>query len=276
MSNQIRFQLEVNKNLQQHCGILEGELDSLLDQANARITGLTEKLKDMELEEAGLRRKCDDLRNRLTDKTAALSTATELYNRIKQKCGLNSPPTADHDIRQPRHAADTNSHVDRLANPAPYGNQAQVSHRGLLGGDMNQRPDYISANSTSRTQAIAGPLRSAPSRYTSNPKSHHLQTGNHRTEGLTSVSNNAPGTARTSSRFHQPINTSQNHAVDSFGRHLGTNLDSGVRFAHGQADPAGLRAPLGRAGRDGLTNIESLARPPPRIYDPPPGPLRRA
>ncbi|KAK3688453.1 hypothetical protein B0T22DRAFT_535637 [Podospora appendiculata] len=85
MTNQILCQQQANKSLQLHCAKIEQEVDSIWSQGNTRISALTAKIKDMELEEQGLRRKCEDLRLSVAEKNKKLAQSQELYNKLKRR-----------------------------------------------------------------------------------------------------------------------------------------------------------------------------------------------
>nr|CAE85539.1 hypothetical protein [Neurospora crassa] len=83
----------------------------------------------MELEEQGLRRKCEDLRRTLTEKSKKLEQAQELYNKLKQKVLLSQPANDPADVMSSR----LGSNTDR------YDLQGQNS--GGIGPTTNYFPD---------------------------------------------------------------------------------------------------------------------------------------
>ncbi|KAK3306954.1 uncharacterized protein B0T15DRAFT_553131 [Chaetomium strumarium] len=89
MANQISWQIRKNSNLKDYCGELQGEIQNIWAQANQRITSLTTKMKGMEREEYELRRKCEELRLALEDRTKELSQSRELYSKLKHRVLLN-------------------------------------------------------------------------------------------------------------------------------------------------------------------------------------------
>lgn len=60
----------------------------------------------MELEEQGLRRKCEELRRTLTEKSKKLDQAQELYNKLKQKVLLSQPANDPTGVRGSRLGSD--------------------------------------------------------------------------------------------------------------------------------------------------------------------------
>ncbi len=95
-----------NSKLKEYCSELQGEIENIWGQANQRISALTAKMRgkshplptrhwhdvdtsngvsDMEREEQALRRKCEDLRLTLENRTRELSQSQELYSKLKQR-----------------------------------------------------------------------------------------------------------------------------------------------------------------------------------------------
>lgn len=83
----------------------------------------------MELEEQGLRRKCEDLRRTLAEKSKKLEQAQELYNKLKQKVLLSQPANDPADVMGSRIGPETNR----------YDLQGQNS--GGIGSRTNYFPD---------------------------------------------------------------------------------------------------------------------------------------
>ncbi|KAL0471855.1 hypothetical protein QR685DRAFT_570584 [Neurospora intermedia] len=129
VTNQILRQSQMNRNLQLHCVSLEREVESVWNQGNARISTLTAKIKDIELEEQGLRRKCEDLRRTLTEKSKKLEQAQELYNKLKQKVLLSQPANDPADVMGSR----LGSNTDRY--------DLQGQNAGGIGPTTNYFPD---------------------------------------------------------------------------------------------------------------------------------------
>ncbi|EGO59540.1 hypothetical protein NEUTE1DRAFT_99708 [Neurospora tetrasperma FGSC 2508] len=83
----------------------------------------------MELEEQGLRRKCEDLRRTLAEKSKKLEQAQELYNKLKQKVLLSQPANDPADVMGSRLGS----------NPDRYDLQGQ--NAGGIGPTTNYFPD---------------------------------------------------------------------------------------------------------------------------------------
>ncbi|KAK3353524.1 hypothetical protein B0T25DRAFT_568721 [Lasiosphaeria hispida] len=154
MTNQILFQLQKNRDLQHQSTYLEREVENLWNQGNARIKTLAAALKDKELQEQGLARKCDDLRAALADKSNELTRSQDLYNKLKQKVllgqspgatpgGMRSKAAVEIDIPGPR---------DRFARPGVYEQQPQLPSRVLLVGDGETVPNYFPGSDHTNAQ----------------------------------------------------------------------------------------------------------------------------
>lgn len=80
-------------------------------------------LPDMELEEQGLRRKCEDLRRTLAEKSKKLEQAQELYNKLKQKVLLSQPANAPVDVMSSRMGSEASRYGVQGQNPAGIGSR---------------------------------------------------------------------------------------------------------------------------------------------------------
>ncbi|KAK3323558.1 hypothetical protein B0T19DRAFT_401878 [Cercophora scortea] len=153
MTNQILCQQQANKSLELHCAKIEQEVENIWNQGNTRIGALSAKMKDMELEEQALRRKCEDLRLSVAEKERKLVQSQELYNKLKQRVLLSQSPALSPEALRPRNSAEVDATLtDRLPPPSTHGNQGQGPLRGMGGGDRGGRTDYFPAN-TSYTRA---------------------------------------------------------------------------------------------------------------------------
>ncbi|KAK4109902.1 hypothetical protein N656DRAFT_791442 [Canariomyces notabilis] len=85
MTNQISYQIRKNAKLKDYCAELQGEMESMWEQANQRISTLSSRIRDMEREEDSLRRKCEELSFALTNRTKELAQSQELYSKLKQR-----------------------------------------------------------------------------------------------------------------------------------------------------------------------------------------------
>lgn len=86
-------------------------------------------MSDMELEEQGLRQKCEDLRRTLAEKSKKLEQAQELYNKLKQKVLLSQPANDPADVMGSR----LGSNTDRY--------DLQGQNAGGIGPTTNYFPD---------------------------------------------------------------------------------------------------------------------------------------
>ncbi|KAK1836629.1 hypothetical protein QBC39DRAFT_296795 [Podospora conica] len=142
MTNQIMFQLQKNKDLQQQCLNLEGEVENMWNQGNARISSLTAKMKDMELREQGLIRKCEDLRLNLADKASELCRSQELYNKLKQRVLLEqSPISAGVRPSKPAPTAPSPNFGNKRTHSLAYAHQTNAPVIGMPGS--TQVTDYF-------------------------------------------------------------------------------------------------------------------------------------
>ncbi|KAL2120807.1 hypothetical protein VTJ04DRAFT_4834 [Mycothermus thermophilus] len=80
-----RAVVTICSKLKDYCAELQREVENIWGQANQKISSLTNKIRDMEREEHALRRKCEELRLTLENRTRELSQSQELYSKLKQR-----------------------------------------------------------------------------------------------------------------------------------------------------------------------------------------------
>ncbi|KAL2267724.1 hypothetical protein VTJ83DRAFT_5001 [Remersonia thermophila] len=119
MTNQISYQTRRNSKLKDYCAELQGEVKSIWDQANQKLTSLTAKIRDMECEEHALRRQCEELRLTLESRTRELSQAQELYRKLKQKVLSGQAPEVKA-FPSYNHRGQFRPPVPESVSPAPF------------------------------------------------------------------------------------------------------------------------------------------------------------
>jgi len=129
-------------------------------------------IPDMELEEQGLRRKCEELRAALAEKNKKFEQTQELYNKLKHRVLLEQRPDSPPDMLGPRGSTVVDAgggggpFTSRLTRPPSlYRTDDQSPPRGSMhGGEkVPERSNYFPTTSSrhSRTQgggSVAAPM----------------------------------------------------------------------------------------------------------------------
>ncbi|KAK5657721.1 hypothetical protein OQA88_2793 [Cercophora sp. LCS_1] len=158
MSSQMLLQIKANRDLQEHCSYLEGEVKNVWHEGHSRMTKLNGKIKDMELREQALLQKCEDLRTSLSEKTKELARSQDLYGMLKQRVLLNQSPGSAAGLRSSKAAPAPGS----PSIPDPPRHSGAYSHRPLGGGipesvgNRKAAPKYF-PNSPNCTNPPTGP-----------------------------------------------------------------------------------------------------------------------
>ncbi|KAL2127680.1 hypothetical protein VTI74DRAFT_10318 [Chaetomium olivicolor] len=235
MTNQIK--------LKDYCSELQGEINNIWAQANQRISTLTTKIRDMEHEEHALRRKCEDLRLTLENRTRELSQSQELYSKLKQRVLLSQTQEIAPSI------ARSQTPVQRVVTAdIGHGNtQSQLPRPVMPVGAKAGVSDYFPVSpgySKSQTAPAALVESNKPSFSHNVPEtpSSSLPSRNTRTFAFASTPRTGVGRALSvpgSGRFHQSAGGTQVPAVD------GSRGVSGTRIG-----VAGLKRPFGAGELD--------------------------
>ncbi|KAK4126077.1 hypothetical protein N657DRAFT_654535 [Parathielavia appendiculata] len=141
-ANQISYQVRRNAKLKDYCAELQGEIENIWSQANQRITSLTQKIRDMEVEEQSLKRRYEQLRVTLENRTKELSQSQELYSKLKQRVLLSQtmevPPSVSKS-RTPMRAAG-------IADPGHGQTQSQLPRPVASVSARGGPPEYFPAS----------------------------------------------------------------------------------------------------------------------------------
>ncbi|KAK3379891.1 hypothetical protein B0T24DRAFT_663978, partial [Lasiosphaeria ovina] len=176
MTNQILYQMQKNRDMEQHTVQLERAVENMWNQGNERIRTLTAKIRDMETEQQELRRSCEDLRLTLSDKKNELMRSQELYNKLKKRVLLDQTSNNAPDVGRVRPATETESRPYSSL----YSQQSQGPLRIMPGSERDAVPNYFpttpnfpAAPSFPRVQsgpkALIGWDKPAPTQQISSP-----------------------------------------------------------------------------------------------------------
>ncbi|KAL2016154.1 hypothetical protein VTK56DRAFT_4122 [Thermocarpiscus australiensis] len=228
MTNQISYQLRKNSKLKDYCADLQGEIESMWDQANQRITALTTKIRDMEREEHNLRRKCEDLRLTLENRTKELAQSQELYTKLKQRVLLSQSqdiPSGVWRSRTPAQAGaldaghtQAHSQIPRPVMP--------VSARAGASTFFPTSPGYANTQPSS-TSLVEWNKPAFSQRVPATPSSH-LPIRDPRSLAFASTPRTGIGTTTSvpgSGRNHQQTSVPPAHGGDSLRGFSGTRMD---------------------------------------------------
>ncbi|KAH7631348.1 hypothetical protein B0T09DRAFT_263053 [Sordaria sp. MPI-SDFR-AT-0083] len=184
----------------------------------------------MELEEQGLRRKCEDLRRTLAEKSKKLDQAQELYNKLKQKVLLSQPANDPAAVMGSRIGPETNR----------YDLQGQNS--GGIGSRTNYFPDDSrSLRRHSVSESLEGWNKSMDPQFPipGTPASHMSmgEPGTRFSSMRDSLSNTLPAIPR-SGRYTQSTRSNNHAAGSNHGRTTSTSLASAeLRGSRRHDDP---------------------------------------
>ncbi|KAK0714951.1 hypothetical protein B0H67DRAFT_229613 [Lasiosphaeris hirsuta] len=225
------------------------------NQGNAKINTLATKLRDKELKEQGLVRKCNDLRAALAYKNNELTRSRDLYKKLKQKVLLGQSPGA-----APRgmlsNAAvevDIPGSRDRFSGSGMYEQQPHIPNRVLPVGSRDTVPNYFPSPDYPNPQASSASTVG----WSKSMASHVSRTGTPATHIPVGAGASGPMTASRSdvrpagavpsaSRLLQPL-SSRTHSVDKQGRFSRASLNEDRIATRVPGDQGGFSSSAGRA-----------------------------
>ncbi|KAK3398486.1 hypothetical protein B0T20DRAFT_353999 [Sordaria brevicollis] len=205
----------------------------------------------MELEEQGLRRKCEDLRRTLAEKSKKLEQAQELYNKLKQKVLMSQPANDPVDVMGSRMGPEASRYGLQGQNPAGIG-----SRTNYFPDDSRSSRRHSGSESVDNWNKPMGPQFPIPG----TPASHMsmVEPGT-RFPSMRDPLTNTMSAIPRSGRFTQS-SRANNHATGSnVGRTSSTSLASAERSSRRHDDLVVPRsATIRRVGGLCTWNIRSF------------------